>query len=79
MADFCYDCTKDILGINPEMNDFNLTAEHSWCCGCKVLCEGCGFITVDHEGKKISDTDLRPDNYDEEQLRSFENEGGSTN
>ena len=62
MADFCYDCTKDTLGINPEMNDFNLTAEHYWMEEgeefCKVLCEGCGFITVDANGKRIEDVDL---------------------
>ena len=57
MADFCYDCTKDILGINPEMNDFNLEAVHYrmeegeesyW-----VLCEGCGPIRVDECGQRV--------------------------
>jgi len=50
MADFCYDCTKDILGINPEMNDFNLEEgeEFYW-----VLCEGCGPIRVDECGKRV--------------------------
>lgn len=55
MADFCYDCTKDILGVDPTWNDFVATKQDTsenelW----MVLCEGCGVIVVDREGKKIS-------------------------
>ena len=57
MADFCYDCTKDILGINPEMNEFNLEAGHYRMEEgeefCWVLCEGCGPIIVDECGKRV--------------------------
>ena len=59
MADFCYDCTKDILGVDPAWNDFarfeaigpRIPEGEFW----KVLCEGCGVIVVDHEGKKVSE------------------------
>ena len=55
MADFCYDCTKDILGVDPTRNDFVATKQDAsenelW----MVLCEGCGVIVVDREGKKVS-------------------------
>ena len=54
MADFCYDCTKDILGVDPTWNDFGrfeatggrIPEGEFW----KVLCEGCGVIVVDNEG-----------------------------
>jgi rRNA maturation endonuclease Nob1 len=55
MADFCYDCTKDILGVDPTQNDFvskqDISENELW----MVLCEGCGVIVVDHEGKKVSE------------------------
>ena len=59
MANFCYDCTKDILGVDPTWNDFagwlgvdgQPPEDGLW----KVLCEGCGVIVVDHEGKKASE------------------------
>jgi len=59
VANFCYDCTKDILGVDPTWNDFarwegvdgQIPEDGFW----KVLCEGCGVIVVDHEGKKVSE------------------------
>ena len=59
MANFCYDCTKDILGVDPTWNDFagwagvdgQIPEDGLW----KVLCEGCGVIVVDHNGKKVDD------------------------
>jgi len=55
MADFCYDCTKDILGVDPTQNDFvakqDISENELW----MVLCEGCGVIVVDKEGKKVSE------------------------
>ena len=57
MANFCYDCTKDILGVDPTWNDFAsiraIPEDEFW----KVLCEGCGIITVDSEGKKVKQDD----------------------
>jgi len=57
MANFCYDCTKDILGVDPKWNDFArgriraIPEDEFW----KVLCEGCGVIVVDSKGKKVDD------------------------
>ena len=67
MANFCYDCTKDILGVDPAWNDFAnwegvggyvkpKPEDGLW----KVLCEGCGTIVVDHKGKKV-DVDTATD------------------
>ena len=54
MANFCYDCTKDILGVDPTWNDFakenRIPKDELW----RVLCEGCGVIVVDNEGKKVA-------------------------
>ena len=56
MANFCYDCTKDILGVDPKWNDFardrvrQIPEDELW----KVLCEGCGVIVVNNEGKKVA-------------------------
>jgi hypothetical protein len=54
MANFCYDCAKDILGVDPKWNDFangGIPKDEVW----KVLCEGCGVIHVDSDGKKVHD------------------------
>ena len=50
MANFCYDCTKDLLGVDPKWNDFArgriraIPEDEFW----KVLCEGCGVIAVSY-------------------------------
>lgn len=50
MAEFCFDCTKETFGEVPLKN-------HDFYGLCKegeivhVLCEGCGYIWVDHTGK----------------------------
>ena len=54
MADFCYECTIDLFGEqNAEENDFSgiVRGRERYFC----LCEGCGWITVDKNGKKIED------------------------
>ena len=51
MADFCYDCTAELFG-DGKRNDFADEwgeDRDRW----SVLCEGCGFIVVDKNGKKI--------------------------
>ena len=53
MANFCYDCTKDVLGVDPTWNDFakgSIPKDELW----KVLCEGCGVVVVNSEGKKVA-------------------------
>jgi len=58
MADYCYQCTEGHLGeppktnslrglTTPEDNDNDLYAI--------VICEGCGFVQVDHLGRCVSD------------------------
>ena len=57
MADFCWDCTEEMFG--PEsapVNDFRhliSEEEHKRDYVMEVLCEGCGFIRVDHNGKRV--------------------------
>jgi hypothetical protein len=52
VADFCWTCLAGgIYPEHPERNDL-----HGLCAAGEVvdvLCEGCGFITVDHEGKPV--------------------------
>ena len=59
MSSYCYDCTKDILGVDPTWNDFarggRIPEDELW----TVLCEGCGIVVVDSKGKKVDDILLR--------------------
>lgn len=55
MADFCWQCLEEgIYPEHPEKNDFYGFAPQGWVA--KVLCEGCGVIYVDHEGKRVTST-----------------------
>lgn len=51
MADFCKQCAEETFGA-----DFGDLSE---ACGdgqvAQVLCEGCGWIYVDHTGRRVSD------------------------
>ena len=58
MADFCYDCTEELFGqkyaINNDMSGLVSKEEYEqYGITVKVLCEGCGFIEVDHRGKRL--------------------------
>jgi len=50
MADFCQQCSEELFGADgkdlAELCDTGSMAE--------VLCEGCGLITVDHQGRRVS-------------------------
>lgn len=50
MADFCYQCSIETLGFDSK--DLSGLCEEWEITG--ALCEGCGFISVDHEGKCIA-------------------------
>ena len=51
MADFCYDCTVKLFGEEFE-NDFQgLCSDQE---SIQVLCEGCGFVEVNSDGRKIN-------------------------
>ena len=58
MASFCYDCCLELFcGTEEEAleNDFAgivRRIERYFC-----LCEGCGWITVDRDGKKVEEDD----------------------
>lgn len=56
MANFCYECTAELMGkAYAEKNDFAgivRNKERYFC-----LCEGCGWITVDKDGKKVEEED----------------------
>ena len=50
MADFCWDCVRETLGVESELNDMkNLCEEGEYV---HVLCEGCGEIVVNNKGKR---------------------------
>lgn len=55
MASFCKQCSLDLFG--EDFSDFaNITAQEDYKnnLACVVLCEGCGPIQVDPEGRCIS-------------------------
>ena len=55
MADFCQECHDQLLGHEIECGLAGLISEEKVKEGYVVsaLCESCGFIQVDHEGKKV--------------------------
>ena len=51
MANFCWDCCEEHLEIGGQLNDMkNLCKPGELIIS---LCEGCGEITVDSEGKRV--------------------------
>jgi hypothetical protein len=55
MADFCQQCSINLFG--EDFGDFNGITKHKDFekgLSCVVLCEGCGVIQVDPEGRCIS-------------------------
>lgn len=60
MADFCYQCTTELFNVDGTKNDFyGLATSEQVKEGYlpAVLCEGCGFIMVDQEGKRVKSLD----------------------
>jgi len=51
MADYCWECAEDRLGIDGEDNDMRALCNIGECT--EVLCEGCGPIYVDHNGHRV--------------------------
>tara|TARA_Y100000310_G_scaffold292586_1_gene321469 strand:+ start:27 stop:188 length:162 start_codon:yes stop_codon:yes gene_type:complete len=50
MADYCWDCCWEHLGVESELNDMkSLCGKDEYIL---VLCEGCGEIVVNHEGRR---------------------------
>ena len=56
MADFCHLCSIDTWGEDFK-DHAGLSTPEDTAKGlyCLVICEGCGVIQVDHEGKCVSD------------------------
>jgi len=50
MSDYCKDCWEELFGDGYE-NDLKGLCEPGEKIG--VLCEGCGFIYVDHNGNRV--------------------------
>jgi|TARA_R100001163_G_scaffold33071_1_gene25647 hypothetical protein len=56
MASFCYDCTADLFGEeHADKNEFaGIVRKHErYFC----LCEGCGWVTLDGDGKRVEEDD----------------------
>tara|TARA_R100000005_G_C4851467_1_gene117602 strand:- start:321 stop:506 length:186 start_codon:yes stop_codon:yes gene_type:complete len=58
VADFCYDCTEELFGQHyaPKNDMRNIVSQKEYQehgITANVLCEGCGFIEVDHLGRRI--------------------------
>jgi hypothetical protein len=52
VADFCWRCLeRELYPEHPERNDLAGLCEPSQ--AVDVLCEGCSFILVDHQGKPV--------------------------
>jgi hypothetical protein len=55
MAEFCWTCLQDELyPEDPSRNDFHGLCNEGETTA--VLCEGCGPIEVDHQGKPVMDS-----------------------
>ena len=55
MSDFCQECNDKLLGHDIECGLAGLITEEQSKQGytMNALCEGCGFVQVDHDGKKV--------------------------
>lgn len=57
MADFCLDCTKEMFPGAPEgendCKNYTTPEDTQNKIYAIVLCEGCGWIKVDHTGKRV--------------------------
>ena len=53
MADFCLECAKELFGGKSDFDGIISENQSREGFMQPVLCEGCGYICVDHLGKKI--------------------------
>lgn len=66
MSDYCFQCTEKYLGMPGDKNDLSGistpqdTANDMFA---SVICEGCGFVFVDHEGRCVSESPDCMDNH----------------
>jgi len=60
MADFCKQCSIEIFGEDfGDLSDITTKMKTKDGIYAFVICEGCGIIQVDHEGKCISNDCLK--------------------
>lgn len=56
MADFCKECSIEMWGTDTKDLPGLITPEEvAEGLGAVVICEGCGVIRVDHEGKRLEE------------------------
>lgn len=57
MADFCVECAKEMWGSKIPSDFVGMTKEEDTLNDryITVLCEGCGMVQVDHEGRCVTD------------------------
>lgn len=67
MADFCYQCAEELGFPTTDLANISTKEDTTNNMFATVLCEGCGFTQVDHEGKCISPDCLRKHGEDEKQ------------
>lgn len=53
MAEFCKQCAEE-LGLPPDFVGLSTAEDTKNQMYCIVLCESCGVIQVDHEGRCVS-------------------------
>lgn len=57
MADFCKECSIEMWGSDTKDLAGLITKEEvAEGLGAVVICEGCGVIRVDHEGKRLEES-----------------------
>ena len=60
MADFCKECSINMWGVDTKDLAGLITKEEvDKGLGVQVICEGCGFIRVDHAGKRLEDPPVK--------------------
>ncbi|AIW04010.1 hypothetical protein EM69_004005 [Salmonella enterica subsp. enterica serovar Typhimurium] len=58
MADFCKECSIDMWGKDTgDLSGLITEAEVKEGYGAVVICEGCGIIRVDNNGKRLEEPD----------------------
>lgn len=66
MAEFCKECAHEMWGDEIPSDFKNMITDEQLQDGyvCEVLCEGCGWIYVNEEGKRLSKIRLDPPKED---------------
>lgn len=72
MADFCKQCSLELFGKDyGDLAKLLPEDQFTWDTGASTICEGCGWITVDYEGKCCA---ISCEKHGKENTEWFENE-----